>query len=269
MSFYPQPYSYQCGPFALKYALVMYGKIEHENKIEEYAGTTWWYGTDEIGLTRAAKHFKCDLVEFNITNNAKKALTQLKQFLRHKHPVIICVENWSHWITVLTYKKNSFVCVDSALNKVITIISENELLERWSYEEDDEVYFSGYAVVPKEKPKILATFSLNTAKKLTSDNYQDLAYRWDYYFTNLLSMTRIKEKQNQRIISFKKFLSRYQNTIIDNLRKTNNFKKSDITALLNNFEFVANVYNLGVPISEINSTLIVLSSFITRHLFSY
>lgn len=33
MSFYPQPYKYQCGPFALKYALVMLGRFENEKKL--------------------------------------------------------------------------------------------------------------------------------------------------------------------------------------------------------------------------------------------
>ncbi len=54
MSFYPQPHRYQCGPFALKYALVMLGRFESEKSIAKKAGSNWWYGTDEIGLARAA-----------------------------------------------------------------------------------------------------------------------------------------------------------------------------------------------------------------------
>ena len=34
MSFYPQPYKYQCGPFALKYSLVMLGKFKAKEKLE-------------------------------------------------------------------------------------------------------------------------------------------------------------------------------------------------------------------------------------------
>ena len=33
MSFYPQPYKYQCGPFALKYALVMLGNLKVKMKL--------------------------------------------------------------------------------------------------------------------------------------------------------------------------------------------------------------------------------------------
>ena len=66
MSFYRQPLSYQCGPFALKYAMVMLGKMEHEDEIEKEAGSSWWAGTNEIGLARAAKAFDCWLDEMAI-----------------------------------------------------------------------------------------------------------------------------------------------------------------------------------------------------------
>ena len=52
MSFYPQPNKYQCGPFALKYALVMLGVFASEKSIARKAGSTWWHGTDEIGLKK-------------------------------------------------------------------------------------------------------------------------------------------------------------------------------------------------------------------------
>ncbi|MCW8810139.1 MAG: hypothetical protein OQK64_04185, partial [Ignavibacteriaceae bacterium] len=64
MSFYPQPNKYQCGPFALKYALVMLGIFASEKSIAKRAGSTWWFGTDEIGLSRAAKYYDCRLKYF-------------------------------------------------------------------------------------------------------------------------------------------------------------------------------------------------------------
>ena len=38
MSFYPQPFKYQCGPFALKYALVMLGIFVNEKKNSKKSG---------------------------------------------------------------------------------------------------------------------------------------------------------------------------------------------------------------------------------------
>jgi len=61
MGLYPQPNKWQCGPFALKYALIMLGRIVDENRISHIAGTHWWTGTDEIKLARAAKVCDCEM----------------------------------------------------------------------------------------------------------------------------------------------------------------------------------------------------------------
>ncbi|MCW9095494.1 MAG: hypothetical protein OQJ74_06610 [Ignavibacteriaceae bacterium] len=50
MSFYPQPNKYQCGPFALKYALVMLGIFASEKSIAKRAGSTWWFGRMRLGF---------------------------------------------------------------------------------------------------------------------------------------------------------------------------------------------------------------------------
>ena len=51
MGIYPQPNLWQCGPFALKHALVALGILRDEKDISRLAGTHWWHGTDEIQLT--------------------------------------------------------------------------------------------------------------------------------------------------------------------------------------------------------------------------
>ena len=57
MGLYPQPNKWQCGPFALKHALIMLGKFVNEKRVAEIAGTTWWYGTDELQLAKAARAY--------------------------------------------------------------------------------------------------------------------------------------------------------------------------------------------------------------------
>ena len=68
MSFYPQPNSYQCGPFALKYALVMLGIFKNEDEIGIAAGSTWWGGTDEIGLAKAARKYNVKMKYLQSSN---------------------------------------------------------------------------------------------------------------------------------------------------------------------------------------------------------
>ena len=62
MGIYPQPNLWQCGPFALKHALVVLGVLQDERSITRIAGSHWWYGTDELQLGRAARRYDCDLL---------------------------------------------------------------------------------------------------------------------------------------------------------------------------------------------------------------
>ena len=93
MSFYPQPNKYQCGPFALKYALVMLGKFESERSIAKKAGSNWWNGTDEIGLAKAAKNFNCKMKYFRRETGAD-SIKSLTQHLRKGYPCILSVDDW-------------------------------------------------------------------------------------------------------------------------------------------------------------------------------
>jgi len=61
MGIYPQPNIWQCGPFALKHALAMFGVLKDEKDISKLAGSHWWNGTDELQLGRAAKKFGVDI----------------------------------------------------------------------------------------------------------------------------------------------------------------------------------------------------------------
>ncbi len=54
MGINPQPNKWQCGPFALKHALMMLGRIVGEKELSRKAGTHWCAGTDEIKLARGS-----------------------------------------------------------------------------------------------------------------------------------------------------------------------------------------------------------------------
>ena len=61
MGLYPQPNQWQCGPFALKHALIPLGIFAEERTITRLSGSHWWNGTDEIQLGKAAKYFGCTM----------------------------------------------------------------------------------------------------------------------------------------------------------------------------------------------------------------
>ena len=110
--FYPQPNEWTCGPFALKHALLALGRMVDVAQISTTAKTHWWSGTDEIQLARAAREFECDLV-LERRSDAEQARKVLVKYLREQTPVLLCVEEWTHWITVLRAEDRRFVVVDS------------------------------------------------------------------------------------------------------------------------------------------------------------
>ena len=99
MGFRVQPNLWQCGPYALKHALIMLGILVDERKITKIARSNG-AGTDERSLARAARRFNCDLKEIRLEepDDARKELTA---FLREGIPCLLCVHQWKHWVAVV------------------------------------------------------------------------------------------------------------------------------------------------------------------------
>lgn len=261
MSFYKQPLMYLCGPFALKYALVMLGKMEDEKEIERLAGSTWWYGTDEIGLEKAANHFDCELQEMKAVGNIKDIIKTLNATLRKDLPVILCVDKWGHWITVVKHENNKYICVDSGEKKVIIILSELELLRRWKYMDGKTPTYSGYILKPWYKTRTKARLNIDIAKQLMSAKYEDLALKWDTYFNALMEVTRNRVPISESTISFKEFLRRHQKRIVETVADWHgDVTYSELDKIFNNFLFVANVYDMVIHLDDQELALITFTS---------
>lgn len=267
MSFYPQPYKYQCGPFALKYALIMLGKFVNEREIAKIAGSTWWYGTDEIGLAKAAKSFDCKMKYFRreIPEDAIKALND---HLKKGVPCILSVNNWEHWFTVINHSHGKYIVVDSGLDKVIVIYTANQLLKRWKYIDDENGFISydGYALSPKFKIFTKAHFSLLKARQVMHDRNRDLAENWDTYFNDIISICRPRTPQSKNTISFNEFLRRHENLIIKqvaNWHGTPSFL--ELKKILKNLLFVADVYDLVIYEEDQKKALVDLTSLLMMY----
>lgn len=267
MSFYPQPYKYQCGPFALKYALVMLGQFRHEKEIGKRAGSNWWYGTDEIGIAKAARSYKCSM-KYIKRQNANDAVYALTNQLKKGFPCILSVDNWEHWFTVINVQQNKFVVVDSALDKVIIIYSEKQLLKRWIYtdEETKEISFDCYAVVPKYKVKTKASFTLEKARKVMHSRNKNLAEKWDTYFNDLINICRPQSPNSRRIISFSEFLRRHEKLIVKEVANWHGTPSYfELTKILSNLKFVAEVYDLVIYSEDQKKALIDLASLLMMY----
>lgn len=267
MSFYPQPYKYQCGPFALKYALVMLGRFENEREIAKKAGSTWWYGTDEIGLEKAAAAFDCSMKHFNDDNKNKAAAALINQ-LKNGLPCILSVDNWEHWFTVINYQKNKFIVVDSGLEKVIAVYTTNQLLKRWVYTDRETGIssYDGYALTPKFKVITKANISLEKARYVMRDRNRQLAEKWDTYFNDLINICRPRYSSIKRIISFKTFLQRHEKLLVTQVANWHGTPQySELTKILRNLQFVAEVYDLVIYTDDQKKALVDLASVLMMY----
>lgn len=267
MSFYPQPNRYQCGPFALKYALVMLGIFKNENRIGIIAGSTWWAGTDEIGLSRAASAFDCKMKYFT-SEDPDEAKKMLNAELKKGLPCILSVNNWEHWVTVVNYSQGKYVVVDSEMDKVVTVYNAAQLKKKWKYYDEDEDFYSydGYAVKPKFKVTTRAKIKLSHARQLMFKKNEDLAKKWDHYFNDLISITRPRTKITTNFLTFDEFLRRHEHNLVKIVADWHGMPSySEIEKIIDNMKFIAEVYDLIIPLAEEKRALIDITSLLMMY----
>jgi hypothetical protein len=267
MSFYPQPNSYACGPFALKYALVMLGQFRDEKIIAKRSGSTWWYGTDEIGLAKAARSFKCTMKYFHSADR-DEARKKLLRYIKRGIPCVLSVDRWEHWFTVLGADHKKYVVVDSSRDKVIVVYSERTLLQRWFYEDEEEgrASFDGYAMIPRYKVKTKARFTLEKARFVMRERNADLAMQWDTYFNDLIHICKPHSPNAKRTMSLPEFLRRNEGLLV---RTVANWHGSptyaELKKILRNLKFVAETYDLLIYTKDQKKALVDLAAVLMMY----
>lgn len=132
MGIYDQPNSWQCGPFALKHGLFAHGIFVHEDTLTEAAGSTPELGTDERQLSRAARELGCVLLmeRHHVAPLARRALHRL---LAAQVPVLLCVDQWDHWVTAVGADASQVVVLDSHYETVVRLEPWRALLRRLAF----------------------------------------------------------------------------------------------------------------------------------------
>ncbi|MEI7811542.1 MAG: cysteine peptidase family C39 domain-containing protein [Ignavibacteria bacterium] len=265
MSFYPQPNKYSCGPFALKYALVMLGIFRHEKEIAEVAGSNWWSGTDEIGLARAAKKFNCKMNYFH-SEDPDKAFALLDGQLDKGLPCILSVNNWEHWLTVLGCQHDKYIIVDSGLERVIAILNPSKLLKRWKYQDEKDLSFDGYSIQPGSKVATKAVFTLEKARIVMYKRNEPLAKKWDTYFNDLIYICRPRNSNDINFIPVNDFLKHYGKMLIKRVSFWHGAPGvKELNRILKNMQFVAEVYDLVIYKEDENRALVDMTSLLMMY----
>lgn len=253
MGLYPQPNKWQCGPFALKYALIMLGSIVNENAVSRIARTHWWSGTDEIKLAHAAKAYNCEMKVIR-RKNALRAKRELLLALKKGYPALLCVDEWNHWITVVGAERGKFISIDSREAPVVCIDTWRELKKRWVYHQVDsddptqtETFYDLHPVTPKFRARTKAHFSLKRARYLRRPENKSFATHWDEYFNDLSDFCIPRTPRSEKVFPMGELLRRHGSMIRSQVAFWHGtVKREQIARILRNYKFIADTYDLVV-----------------------
>jgi len=256
MGFRVQPNLWQCGPYALKHALIMLGILVDERKITKIARSNG-SGTDERSLARAARRFNCDLKEIRL-EEPDDARRELTAFLREGIPCLLCVHQWKHWVAVVKEEKGKFLLLDSEEEAVLTIVNWKQLSTMWgfSYRSDEEprkteVLYDLYPLTPHFRVQVRANFSLSRARYLRRFENRELAQLWDEYLEDLLRICKPRNPLSENVVSMGEFLRRHEGMIVDQIAYWHGKIESEaVRKVLRRLRFVADTHGLVVHLDD-------------------
>jgi len=247
--------------------LVALGKLVDESAISYVAHPHWWAGTNEVKLARAARAFECDL-PFIRRECPQKAHSELVRHLGHARPVILCVDDWGHWITVVRHEEGRFVVIDSKTAPVLQVLSWPQLRRRWRfYDETDGgefvPVFDLHPLKPRFRTSAKAQFSVERAYFLRRQENADLAEHWDDYLSDLLDICRPRTASGRaprNAMAMSLFLRQHEETLVGRLAYWHgDINPEAISRLLRNFRFVAETYAMQIPVAGQDQVLVDLS----------
>jgi hypothetical protein len=269
VSFYPQPNLWTCGPFALKHSLIALGKFVKEDELAAVAKTHWWSGTNELGLARAARLVNCD-IEVVRTLDEDQARKTLNNTMRRKLPALLCVDDWGHWIAVLSEKAGRYVIVDSNLDPVLNVVTWKQLRDRWCYFDTDydkdhpPTLFDLMPIIPRGVVRMRADLSVERVKYLRRPAHHALAASWNEVVDDLAAICRPRSTAMQRPLSIAEFLRRHGELLRRRVRYWHgDIADKDLARLLDHYRFVAEAYGLVIPAASARRALVDFTALLT------
>ena len=124
-----------CGPASLQNALRCVGVIVGQHKLAAMCGTTD-EGTDEYGLLTAAAGFAVETSTICAVSG-RDAINAVDTGLG-LGPVILCVEQWGHWVCLIGKVGARYILSDPARTEVnkaeagVQVLTRKALLRKWS-----------------------------------------------------------------------------------------------------------------------------------------
>lgn len=121
---------YWCGIASIANALEVLGIRRTQRSIAKLCDVRPEVGTDETEMKRALLANGCDVDEWSDTS-MYHALMWAGGCVDSGRPVILCVDNDEHWVTVIGLCGTRFIVFDPSRNSGIEIHEESSLAARW------------------------------------------------------------------------------------------------------------------------------------------
>ena len=150
-----QSKNYSCGAAAFVAALYSLGRVIRESAVRKRAGTNKEEGTSEEGLFKAAAYYGYECKRYK-SKSEDASWRWLLRSLKKGNPVILCVEQWEHWVAAVGIFGDGVIVFDPSNVKGprkhfgIKFLSKEKLKNIWGYKENHENYFYSIKIINKE-----------------------------------------------------------------------------------------------------------------------
>lgn len=254
MGFSPQANEWQCGPYALKYALLVLAIPCDETDLTRESGATE-HGTDERDLDGAARRHGCVLrVERSTTRDG--AREALRGHLSHCTPVLLCVDQWSHWIVAVGGDADGVIILDSRQADVIQVVPWPALMGRVAYRGiSGAALYDLQPLVPMSVPPARAAFTRARAEFLLRPTNRALRRGWEHYVRALLPLTRPRSAQTEWTLPLANVVQEVTPRV---LGATTGRQRDALRERLAHAAFVAEAYDFEVGLDQTERTIEVL-----------
>jgi hypothetical protein len=248
----------------------MLGIVTDEDTISGIAGARWWSGTDEFQLAKAARRFNCEL-RFIRRYDPENARRELVSYLQRGIPVLLCVQEWGHWVTAVKEERGKFILLDSEDKAVLTILSWRDLKKTWIHHERDDrdrtavlTILDFHPVIPRFRVKTKAKFSVARAHFLRKPNNRSFSRLWNEYLADLLNLCRPRSSHRANFISLGEFLRRHEAMIVDQVDLWHGWiERPQARRILKHLHFVADTYGLVLPSQDEKRGIAGITSILT------
>jgi hypothetical protein len=270
MGFSTQSNKWQCGPFALKHAFAVLGRFVDEKELAKRAKTTR-SGTDEKMLTRAAKAFHGNLVEIRKFDE-DSAFKALMSYLKKGIPCLACINQWGHWVTLISYDQRSrrFVMIDSGKDPVVRMPLWSDFKRRWVYNDKDRSgqpieYYDFYPLKPTFRAQTKAAFTMKRARFLRRESNAGFVKHFDEYVSDMVDLARLRAPRvrNGSAISMAEFLRRHGKMLVETVcHMHGSVTPAQVRRILRNMQFVSETYGLVIRQDEEKRTIAAIAALL-------